>query len=170
VALVERKASFDAQRNNAWARSPEDAGMRVVFSPPNYKLHAEVALIRRPEGHDVPRYAYTATGPLRATPAPSSADGGIHTAAQELTQELNSIFNLLTGYAANAEVDRLLVSPFNMRRRFLRMIDREIEHARAGREARIRIQMNGLMDRRLIGALYHASQAGVRIDMMVREI
>jgi len=170
VAMVELKASFDEQRNIAWARSLEDAGIRVVFSPPKYKVHAKVALILRREGNDVRRYAYIGTGNLNAKTAASYVDVGILTADQELTQELNSIFNLLTGYAANAEVDRLLVSPFNMRRRFLRMIDREIEHARAGREARIRIQMNGLMDRRLIGALYHASQAGVRIDMMVREI
>ncbi|HEU5208975.1 MAG TPA: polyphosphate kinase 1 [Longimicrobiales bacterium] len=170
VAMVELKASFDEQRNIAWARSLEEAGIRVVFSPPKYKVHAKVALVLRREDNAVRRYAYIGTGNLNARTAASYVDVGILTADQELTQEVNSIFNLLTGYAANAEVDRLLVSPFNMRRRFLRMIDREIEHARAGRAGRIRIQMNGLMDRRLIAALYHASQAGVQIDMMVREI
>ncbi len=170
VAMVELKASFDEQRNIAWARSLEEAGIRVVFSPPKYKVHAKVALVLRREGDELRRYAYIGTGNLNAKTAATYIDVGILTADPVLTQEVNSIFNLLTGYTANAEVDRLLVSPFNMRRRLLRMIDREIEHARAGRTGRIRIQMNGLMDRRLIGALYHASQEGVQIDMMVREI
>jgi len=170
VAMVELKASFDEQRNIAWARSLEEAGIRVVFSPPRFKVHAKVALVLRREGEALRRYAYIGTGNLNAKTAATYVDVGILTAHPDLTQEVNSIFNLLTGYTANAEVDRLLVSPFNMRRRFLRMIDREIGHARVGRTARIRIQMNGLMDRRLIGALYHASQEGVQIDMMVREI
>ncbi len=170
VAMVELKASFDEERNITWARNLEEAGIRVVFSPPKYKVHAKVALVLRREGNEVRGYAYIGTGNLNAKTAATYVDVGMLTADQELTQEVNSIFNLLTGYAANAEVDRLLVSPFNMRRRFLRMIQREIDHAQAGRPARIRIQMNGLMDRRLIGALYHASQAGVTVDMMVREI
>ncbi|MGH7443739.1 MAG: RNA degradosome polyphosphate kinase, partial [Longimicrobiales bacterium] len=124
----------------------------------------------RREGNTLRRYAYIGTGNLNASTAASYVDVGILTADPEITQELNTIFNLLTGYAASAEIDALLVSPFNMRRRFLRMIHREVEHARAGRAARIRIQMNGLADRRLIAALYQASQAGVEIDMMVREI
>src|SRR5690606_29786338 len=102
--------------------------------------------------------------------AGSYVDVGLFTADPTLTAELNSVFNLLTGYSAGPEIEQLLVSPFNMQRRFLRMIRREAEHAQAGRPARIRIQMNGLADRRLIGALYEASQAGVQIDMMVREI
>ncbi|MGH7445761.1 MAG: polyphosphate kinase 1, partial [Longimicrobiales bacterium] len=170
VAMVELKASFDEQRNIEWARNLEKAGIRVVFSPPKYKVHAKVALVLRREGNTLRRYAYIGTGNLNASTAASYVDVGILTADPEITQELNTIFNLLTGYAASAEIESLLVSPFNMRRRFLRMIHREVEHARAGRAARIRIQMNGLADRRLIAALYQASQAGVEIDMMVREI
>ncbi len=170
VAMVELKASFDEQRNIEWARNLEQAGIRVVFSPPKYKVHAKVALVLRREGTALRRYAYIGTGNLNARTAASYVDVGIFTADPELTQELNTIFNLLTGYAASAQIDTLLVSPFNMRRRFLRLIQREIEHAQAGRPARIRIQMNGLADRRLIAALYQASQAGVDIDMMVREI
>jgi polyphosphate kinase len=170
VAMVELKASFDEKRNIEWARNLEQAGIRVVFSPPKYKVHAKVALILRREGSALRRYAYIGTGNLNARTAASYIDVGIFTADPVLTQELNTIFNLLTGYAASAEIESLLVSPFNMRRRFLRLIQREVDHARAGRPARIRIQMNGLADRRLIAALYHASQAGVDIDMMVREI
>ncbi len=170
VAMVELKASFDEQRNIEWARSLEQAGIRVVFSPPRYKVHAKVALVLRREGDALRHYAYIGTGNLNARTAATYVDVGLLTADPVITQEVNAVFNLLTGYAAKADIDTLLVSPFNMRRRFVRMIEREIEHARAGRPARIRIQMNGLADRRLIAALYQASQAGVEIDMMVREI
>jgi polyphosphate kinase len=170
VAMVELKASFDEQRNIEWARGLEAAGIRVVFSPPKYKVHAKIALVLRREDQELRRYAYIGTGNLNARTAASYIDVGIFTADPGLTEEVNVVFNLLTGYSAGEEVDELLVAPFNMRRRFLRMIEREAEHARAGRPALIRGQLNGLADRRLIGALYRASQAGVRIELMVREI
>src|SRR5690606_30526696 len=119
---------------------------------------------------ELERYAYIGTGNLNAATAASYVDVGIFTADRVLTREVNAVFNLLTGYAPDADIEHLLVSPFNMRRRFLRLIDREADHARAGRPARIRMQVNGLADRRIIAALYNASRAGVRIDMMVREI
>src|SRR5690606_36978156 len=133
VAMVELKASFDEQRNIEWARSLEQAGIRVVFSPPRFKGRAKVALIVRREGDALRRYAYIGTGNLNGATAASYVDVGIFTADPVLTQELNTVFNLLTGYSSGAEIDRLLVSPFNMRRRFLRMIERETDHARAGR-------------------------------------
>jgi polyphosphate kinase len=170
LAMVELKASFDEQRNIEWARNLEQAGIRVAFSPPKFKVHAKVALVVRREGESLRRYAYFGTGNLNAATAGSYVDVGVFTADATLTQELNSVFNLLTGYSAGPEIEELLVSPFNMQRRFLRMIQREAEHARAGRPARICMQMNGLADRRLIAALYQASQDGVEIDMMVREI
>jgi polyphosphate kinase len=170
LAMVELKASFDEQRNIEWARGLEAAGIRVVFSPPKYKVHAKIALVLRREGDELRRYAYIGTGNLNARTASSYIDVGIFTADEALTEEVNAVFNLLTGYSAGEEMDKLLVAPFNMRRRFLRMIEREAEHARAGRPALIRGQLNGLADRRLIGALYRASQAGVRIELMVREI
>lgn len=170
VAMVELKASFDEQRNIEWARSLEQAGIRVVFSPPKFKVHAKVALVVRREGDTLRRYAYVGTGNLNGATAASYVDVGIFTADPVVTQEINTVFNLLTGYSTGAEIDQLLVSPFNMRRRFLRMIEREVEHVKAGRRGLIRAQLNGLADRRLIAALYQASQAGVEIDMMVREI
>src|SRR5690606_33790630 len=157
LAMVELKASFDEQRNIEWARNLEQSGIRVVFSPPKFKVHAKVALIIRREGESLRRYAYFGTGNLNASTAGSYVDVGLFTADPGLTLELNTVFNLLTGYSAGPEIEQLLVSPFNMQRRFLRMIRREAEHAQAGRPARIRIQMNGLADRRLIGALYEAS-------------
>jgi polyphosphate kinase len=170
LAMVELKASFDEQRNIEWARELEQAGIRVAFSPPKYKVHAKLALVLRREGDDLRRYAYVGTGNLNASTASSYIDVGIFTASAVLTQEINAVFNLLSGYSAAMDISTLLVSPFNMRDRFLRLIAREAAHARAGRRACIRAQLNGLADRRIIGALYEASQAGVQIDMMVREI
>ncbi|MEX1182285.1 MAG: polyphosphate kinase 1 [Gemmatimonadota bacterium] len=170
LAMVELKASFDEQRNIEWARELERAGIRVAFSPPKYKVHAKVVLVLRREGDTVRRYAYIGTGNLNAATAATYVDVGIFTADPVLTQELNSIFNLLSGYSAGTDINTLLVSPFNMRERFLRLIERETEHASAGRPALIRGQVNGLADRRLISALYAASAAGVKIDVMAREI
>ena len=170
VAMVELKASFDEQRNIEWARDLEAAGIRVVFSPPKYKVHAKIALVLRREGAELVRYCYIGTGNLNARTAASYIDVGILTADPLLTEEVNAVFNLLTGYSSGGEMNMLLVAPFNMRRRFVRLIEREAEHARAGGPAHIRGQLNGLADRRLIAALYRASQAGVKIELMAREI
>lgn len=169
-ALVELKASFDERRNVEWARSLDAAGVHVVFSPSRYKVHAKIALVLRNEPDGIRRYIYLGTGNLNASTAAAYTDVGILTADPGLGEELNAVFGLLTGYSASARLDRLLVSPFQMRRRFLELIEREIEHARAGRGGHIRAQMNGLSDRRIVAALYRASQAGVRIELAVREI
>ncbi|MEO5510156.1 MAG: RNA degradosome polyphosphate kinase, partial [Longimicrobiales bacterium] len=169
-ALVELKASFDEVRNIQWARSLEDAGVHVVYSPANFKVHAKTALVVRREADGIRRYAYIGTGNLNAATARGYIDLGILTADVELTQEVNEVFNVLTGSSGDSGFQHLLVSPFNMRRKFRELIDREIEHAQNGRGGYIRIQMNGLADRRMIGALYKAAAAGVRIDMAVREI
>lgn len=169
-ALVELKASFDERRNIEWARALQAAGIHVVFSPSRIKVHAKTALVVRREGDTLRRYAYIGTGNLNSATARAYTDIGILTADPDLTGELSSVFNVLTGYSGGAEFEHLLVSPFTMRARFVEMVEREIEHARAGRGGHIRIQMNGLADRRMIAALYRASHAGVKIDMMVREI
>lgn len=169
-ALVELKASFDERRNIEWARSLQNAGIHVVFSPSGIKVHAKVALVVRREADSIRRYVYIGTGNLNAATARAYTDVGILTADPELAEEVNDVFNLLTGYSGASQFDHLLVSPFTMRDRFMRLIDREIEHVKAGREGRIRIQVNGLADRRMIAALYRAAHAGVKIDMMVREI
>lgn len=170
TALLELKASFDEQRNIEWARELEQEGIRVVFSPAGFKVHAKIALVVRREDDALTRYAYIGTGNLNATTARTYVDMGLLTADPEVGREVGAVFNLLTGYSGGSELRRLIVAPFDMRRRMLQLIERETAHARAGRKALIRAQMNGLADRRLIGALYHASQAGVRIEMMVREI
>lgn len=169
-ALVELKASFDERRNIEWARSLQSAGIHVVFSPTSIKVHAKIALIVRREEDGIRRYVYIGTGNLNAATARAYTDVGLLTADPELTEEVNDVFNLLTGYSGASDFQHLLVSPFTMRDRFIALIDREIEHVKAGREGRIRIQMNGLADRRMISALYRAAHEGVKIDMMVREI
>jgi len=170
TVVVELKASFEEQDNIAWARGLEQDGIRVVLSPAHFKVHAKIALVVRREGDALQRVAYIGTGNLNAATARSYVDFGLLTADPDLTREVGKVFNLLTGYAGGGEFSRLLVAPFDMRKRFLQLIHREIAHARAGRPAGIRLHVNGLSDRRFIGALYRASQAGVHIDMMVREI
>ena len=169
-ALIELKASFDERRNTEWARALQAAGIHVVFSPSKIKVHAKTALVVRREADGLRRYVYIGTGNLNASTARGYTDVGILTADPALTQEVNGVFNVLTGYSNSSEFQHLLVSPFTMRTRFVQMIDREIEHAREGRGGRIRIQMNGLADQRMIAALYRASHAGVKIEMAVREI
>jgi polyphosphate kinase len=169
-ALVELKASFDERRNIEWARSLQNAGIHVVFSPTRIKVHAKIALVVRREAGELKRYVYIGTGNLNAATARGYTDVGILTANPDLAEEVNDVFNVLTGYSASNEFQHLLVSPFTMRDRFMAMLEREIEHARSGRGGRIRLQMNGLADRRMIAGLYRAAHEGVRIDMAVREI
>ncbi len=170
VALIEIKASFDEQQNIAWAKSLSAAGIHVVFSPLKYKVHAKAGLVVRREGDELVRYSYIGTGNLNAATARTYTDVALLTSDPEIGEELQAVFNILTGYSATGDFDHLLVSPFNMRQRFLRLIDREIDHARAGRPAGLRGQLNGLADRRMIAKLYEASHAGVPVELAVREI
>lgn len=168
VALVELKASFDEKRNIEWARALESAGIHVVFGPAHLKVHAKIALVVRREDEGLRRYVYVGTGNLNAATAAAYTDLGLLSTNEELGNELNDVFNGLTGYSVRTEYQHLLVAPFNMRTRFLELIEREIEHARAGRGGRLTIKLNGVTDSELIDALYRASQAGVRVEMIVR--
>jgi polyphosphate kinase len=170
TVVIELKASRDEQHNIAWARDLEPDGIRVILTPVQFKVHAKIALIVRREGDALQRVAYIGTGNMNSSTARSYVDFGLLTADADLTREIETVFDILTGDAQSAEFRRLIVAPFEMRQRFLELIDREIAHARAGRPAGIRLHINGLADRHTIGALYRASQAGVRIDMMVRDI
>lgn len=170
VALVELKASFDESRNIEWARSLESAGIHVVYGPPHLKVHAKVALVVRREAGELRRYAYIGTGNLNAATAAAYTDLGLLSTDETLGKEVQDVFNGLTGYSVTTEYEHLLVAPFNMRRRFLEMIEREVAHAEAGRGGLVRIKINGLTDRELIAALYRASQAGVKVEMIVRGI
>jgi polyphosphate kinase len=170
VALVELTARFDEQRNVEWARYLRAAGIHVIYGVPGVKVHAKVALVVRREGEGTRRYLYVGTGNLNATTAALYTDLGLLTADPEMAEDLNGLFDTLTGFAGRPAYRRLLAAPHNMRRRFVEMIDREAEHARAGRGGSIRAKMNGLADREVIAALYRASQAGVSMELVVRGI
>lgn len=170
VALVELTARFDEQRNVEWAHYLQASGIRVVYGVPGQKIHAKVALVTRREGTETRRYAYIGTGNLNAATAAAYTDLGLLTADPELGADAAHLFALLAGEEEEPRFGRLLVAPFNMRERFLKLISREAEHARYGRGGHIQVKINGLADRELIAALYGASRAGVRIDLVVRGI
>ncbi len=168
--FVELKARFDEQRNIVWARQLQRAGIHVVTGLVNFKTHAKVALIVRRKDGKLRCYAHVGTGNYNRRSARQYTDIGLFTANEELTGDLNALFNELTGSPEppRAAFQRLLVAPTNMLRRFLELIERESAHARAGRPSRIRAKLNALGDNEIIGALYRASQAGVDVDLMVR--
>ncbi|HEU4455186.1 MAG TPA: polyphosphate kinase 1, partial [Longimicrobium sp.] len=170
VALVELTARFDEERNVEWARYLRSSGIHVVYGIPGLKIHAKVALVVRREEGAVGRYVYIGTGNLNAATAGAYTDLGLLSADPGLGEEVNDLFNVLTGGTGEPHFRHLLVAPQNMRRRFLEMIEREAEHARAGREGRLAAKFNGLADREIIAALYRASRAGVRIELIVRGI
>jgi polyphosphate kinase len=170
VALVELTARFDELSNIQWARHLRSFGIHVIYGVPGLKVHAKIALIVRREGEGVRRYAYVGTGNLNAATASFYTDLGLMTADPGIVADLNEVFNGLTGGAGREDYAHLLVAPYNMRRRFIEMIDREAEHARAGREGRITAKFNGLADREMIAALYRASQAGAHVELLVRGI
>jgi len=170
VALVELTARFDEERNIAWARHLRSSGIHVVYGLPGLKVHAKVALVVRREPGGIERYAYVGTGNLNATTAAAYTDLGLLTADPSITDEVGELFNMLSGAGGEPRFNRLLVAPHTMRARFVEMIERETDHARAGRGGEIVAKVNGLADREIIAALYRASQAGVRVELIVRSL
>ena len=170
VCMVELKARFDERRNIKWARALEEAGAHVVHGLPGVKTHVKALLIVRREADGVRHYLNVATGNYHAKTARVYEDFGLFTADPELTEDVADLFNSLTGYARPHEYRKAVVSPQYTRARILEEIDKTIEAHRDGREARIVLKMNSLVDRRCIEALYRASQAGVRVDINVRGI
>lgn len=170
TSVIELKASFDEAANVEWARELESEGISVLLSPVKIKVHAKIALIERREDAGVRRIAYIGTGNMNSSTAKSYVDFGLLTDDPEMTSEVQSVFDMIAGKVEKPEFNRLIVSPIKMRKRFRELIDREIQHARAGRPSGMRLHINGLGDRQLIGWLYEASQAGVKIDMMVRDL
>ncbi|HEX6371190.1 MAG TPA: polyphosphate kinase 1 [Longimicrobium sp.] len=170
VALVELTARFDELSNIQWARHLRSFGIHVIYGMPGLKVHAKIALIVRREPAGIRRYAYIGTGNLNASTAGFYTDLGVLSADPALGAELNEVFNSLTGGVLRDDYRQLLVAPTTMRSRFIEMIDREAEHARGGGEGRITAKFNGLADREIIAALYRASGAGVRTELLVRGI
>ena len=170
--FVELKARFDEELNIGWAQSLEAAGIHVITGLATLKIHAKVALVVRRAAGRTRRYAHVGSGNYNADTARLYTDIGLFTADDGITEDLHALFNELTGSARppQAAFRGLLVAPTNMLDRFLSLIAREAEHARAGRGGRIRAKLNGLADCTVIGALYRASQAGVEVELVVRGI
>jgi polyphosphate kinase len=168
AVLVEITARFDEAPNIAWGRFLENEGVHVAYGVEKLKTHVKGALVVREEGGLIRRYAHVGTGNYHTGTARIYEDLGILTCDAEICADMAAVFNELTGAPQRVEYTRLLVAPVTMRRRFLELIQREAEHARAGREAGIRAKVNQLQDKKTIQALYRASQAGVPIELIVR--
>lgn len=168
AVLMELKARFDEESNIEWAKALERAGVHVVYGLLGLKSHCKVALIVRKEGDRIRRYVHLATGNYNAITAHLYTDIGMFTVDEDIASDVTNLFNYLTGYSLKKDYQKLLVSPVNMRESLEKLIRREIEHQRAGRPARLIFKMNALVDARMIRLLYEASQAGLRIDLLVR--
>jgi polyphosphate kinase len=170
AVLVELQARFDEEANIRWARALEEVGAHVVYGLLGYKTHCKACLVVRQESDGIRRYCHLATGNYNARTAGIYADLGVFTCRESFGEDLTQLFNLLTGYARPQGFNHLIVSPIDLRDALIQRIQREAEHARAGRPARLIAKLNNLVDRRLIEELYAASQAGVQIDLIVRGI
>ncbi|WP_218123965.1 RNA degradosome polyphosphate kinase [Quadrisphaera sp. DSM 44207] len=170
LALVEIKARFDEEANISWARKLEQAGVHVVYGIVGLKTHAKLSLVVRQEGEALHRYCHVGTGNYNPKTARVYEDLGLLTCDDEVAEDLTKLFNQLSGYAPQTRYRRLLVAPRSLRRGLVERIEREAEHARAGRPCGVRIKVNSMVDEAVIDALYRASRAGVPVDVVVRGI
>ncbi len=168
LALVEIKARFDEQNNIAWARKLEQAGVHVVYGIVGLKTHCKLSLVIRQEGTQLRRYCHVGTGNYNPKTARYYEDFGLLTARESVGEDLTKLFNQLSGYAPEAKFKSLLVSPNGVREGLVERINREIQFKAEGKDARIRIKVNSLVDEQIIDALYKASSAGVQVDILVR--
>jgi polyphosphate kinase len=170
TALVELKARFDEANNIAWARQLEENGVHVVYGMVGLKTHCKVALVVRREADRIRRYVHLGTGNYNPQTARLYSDVSFFTAREEIGEDAAALFNLLTGYSEPPAWRRLAVAPFDLQARLLALVEEQAVLARRGLPAAIAAKMNSLVDPTLITALYAASQAGVKIDLVVRGI
>lgn len=170
AALVELKARFDEESNIEWASRLEQAGVHVVYGIVGLKTHCKLTLVVRREGKVLQRYVHLATGNYNPATSRNYTDLGILTADAEIATDATNLFNSLTGYSQFNEYGSLLVAPINLRKRIIKLIQRETSHAKTGKPGRIIAKVNSLTDLAIVRALYNASQAGVEIDLIVRGI
>jgi polyphosphate kinase len=170
AALVELKARFDEESNIEWARALERTGVHVVYGLIGLKIHCKVALVVRREQDRIARYVHLSTGNYNAVTAHLYTDIGLFTCDDQVADDVSNLFNYLTGYSHKSDYQKLLVAPVNLRSKLDALIEREIKHARSGAKAHLIFKMNSLVDQKIIRALYKASQAGVRVQLLVRGI
>jgi polyphosphate kinase len=170
AVLLELKARFDEENNIGWAQELERAGVHVMYGFAGIKTHCKVALIVRREAHGIRRYVHIGTGNYNRATARLYTDLGLLTCREDIGADASNLFNFLTGYSRQTRYKALLVAPVNLREGLRSRIEREIEHARTNGGGRLIFKLNALTDPDLIEALYAASQAGVRIDLLVRGI
>ncbi len=170
AVLVELKARFDEENNIVWARKMERAGVHVVYGLLGLKTHCKLALVVRQEADGLRRYVHLGTGNYNPSTARLYTDIGLLTSNAEIGADTSELFNFLTGFSRQMAYRKLMVAPVGLREGFIRLIRREAENKRAGKEARIIAKVNSLTDTRTIRELYEASQAGVTIDLLVRGV
>ena len=170
TAMVELKARFDEEANVQWSRKMEEVGVHVVYGLAGLKTHCKCCLVVRREGKKLKRYAHLGTGNYNPSTAKTYTDYSLFTAKAAFTADMANLFNTLTGYTRKPVFKKLLVAPFNLHESMIRKIQHESKIARSGKEARIIIKVNSLIDPEIIQSLYEASQAGVKVDLIVRGI
>lgn len=170
TALIEIKARFDESNNIEWAKKLEEAGVHVVYGLLGLKTHCKTTLIIRREGEDLKRYIHLATGNYNPQTSAFYTDLGLLTCDDEIGADATELFNYLTVYSQREKYKKLIVAPIYLRQKMLKLIEREIGHAEAGRPSGIVAKMNRLADSEIVNALYRASQAGVKIDLIIRGI
>ncbi len=170
TVLVELKARFDEENNIVWARMLENAGCHVIYGLVGLKTHSKITLVVRREEDGIRRYVHLSTGNYNDSTAKLYTDIGLFTCAEPIGEDATAVFNMLSGYSEPRGWNRLSVAPLWLKDRFLYLINREKDNAEAGRESRIIAKMNALCDPDIIAALYAASAAGVKIDLIVRGI
>ena len=170
LAVIEIRARFDEQANVRWARKLEDAGVHVVYGLVGFKTHAKLSLVVREEAGVLRRYCHVGTGNYNPKTARMYEDLGLLSSDSDLGEDLNKLFNQLSGFAPLSEYKRLLVAPRTVRSGLLERIEQEIANQVAGKPAGIRFKLNSILDEEFVEALYRASQSGVKIDLIVRGI
>ena len=170
VVAIELKARFDEAANIKWARQLREAGVDVVYGVAGLKTHAKMAMVVRKEYDGIRRYVHLGTGNYHPSTARLYTDLSFFTARPEITEDVANLFNTVTGVSQLPPPNRLLVAPWHLHKEILSLIDREIENARAGKPAGIYAKLNALVQEEIIEALYRASRAGVKVQLLVRGI
>jgi polyphosphate kinase len=170
TVIVELMARFDEEANINWAQKLEEVGAHVVYGVVAHKTHAKMALVVRREDNRLRRYVHLATGNYHSRTARLYTDFGLFTCNEEIGSDVSEVFMQLTGLGKALKLKHLLQSPFTLHQRTLKSIQTEAQHARDGKKARIIAKMNALLEPEIIAALYEASQAGVKIDLIVRGV